>query len=237
MQTLSPDDPLATVAVDAIHRGDVEALKCLLDSNPDLVTARIGGVRTLLYIAPDWHGHFPNVAATIAELVGRGADVTARSTGRHNETPLHWAASSDDVAALDALLDRGANIEAPGAVIGGGTPLADAVAFGQWQAARRLVERGARGNLWQAAGLGLMSRVEQHFGSGAAPSPDEVTNAFWCACAGGQRETAQYLIARGANVNWIGYNGLTPLDAASRGGANELVEWLNGVGAKAPTHA
>src|SRR5258707_490715 len=87
----------------------------------------------------------------------RRSPVTARSTGAHTETPLHWAASCDDVAALDALLEHGADIEAPGAVIGGGTPLADAVAFGQWQAARRLVERGARTTLWQAAALGLMA--------------------------------------------------------------------------------
>ena len=61
-----------------------------------------------------------------------GADVNARFTGPHTETPLHWAASSDDVEALDALLDAGADIEGDGAVIGGGTPIADAVAFGQW---------------------------------------------------------------------------------------------------------
>ena len=41
----------------------------------------------------------------------------------------------DDVELIDMLLDAGADIDAPGAVIGGGTPLADAVAFGQWQAA------------------------------------------------------------------------------------------------------
>ena len=45
------------------------------------------------------------------------------------------------------LLDAGANIEARGGVIGGGTPLDDAWAFGQWNAARRLVERGARPTL------------------------------------------------------------------------------------------
>jgi hypothetical protein len=100
----------------------------------------------------------------------------ARFTGRHTETPLHWAASSDDVAVLDALLDAGADIEAPGAVIGGGTPLADAVAFGQWQTARRLVE---------AAALGLMARVEEHFAGDPPPAPDEITNAFWCARHGG----------------------------------------------------
>ena len=60
---------------------------------------------------------------------------------------------------LDALLDAGADIEAPGAVIAGGTPLADAVGFGQWQAARRFVER-ARPRLRDAAALGLFDRVE-----------------------------------------------------------------------------
>jgi len=41
-------------------------------------------------------------------------------------------ASSDDIEVLDALLDAGADIEASGAVIAGGTPLADATAFAQW---------------------------------------------------------------------------------------------------------
>ena len=69
---------------------------------------------------------------------------------------MHGPASSDDVDALDALLDAGADIEAPGAVIAGGTPLDDAVGFGQWNAARRLVERGAQTAVWHAAALGLM---------------------------------------------------------------------------------
>ena len=115
---------------------------------------------------------------------------------------------------------------APGAVIGNGMPLADAVAFGQWQAARRLVERGARTTLWQAAALGLMPRVEERFATDAPPASGEVTNAFWCACHGGQRGPAEYLLGRGADLNWIGYDGLTPIDAASRSGAGELVEWL-----------
>jgi hypothetical protein len=59
-------------------------------------------------------------------------------------------------------VDAGANIEADGAVFGGGTPMADAVAFGQWMAARRLLERGAQTNLWQAAALGLLDRVREH---------------------------------------------------------------------------
>jgi uncharacterized protein len=69
----------------------------------------------------------------VARLVAAGADVNAHSRfSAHTETPLHWAASSDDVAVLDALIDAGADIEAAGAVLGGGSPLADACGFGNW---------------------------------------------------------------------------------------------------------
>jgi ankyrin repeat protein len=40
----------------------------------------------------------------------------------------------------------------------------------------------------------------------------------------GQRSSAQYLLDRGADLNWIGHNELTPVDAASGSGAAELVE-------------
>ncbi len=216
-------------AVNAIQSGDVSLLRLLLAEHPELATARIDGQRTLLHVATDWPGHFPNNATTVAELIAHGADVNAPFVGRHSETPLHWAASSGDVAVLDVLLDNGADIEAAGGVIGGGTALADAVAFGQWPAARRLIERGAVANLWQAAALGLITRVEQCFATN--PSPADVTNAFWCACHGGQRCAAEYLLERGADYNWIGYDGLSPLDAAVRSGAEELVSWLREMGA------
>jgi uncharacterized protein len=234
--------PEETRAVAAIHNGDVETLKRILHEHPNLAHARVAGrnkigdgggpARTLLHVATDWPGHFPNSAATVAALLAAGADVNAAMTGAHAETPLHWAASTNDVAALDALLDWGADIEAPGSVIGGGTALADAVAFGQWEAARRLVERGARTTLWQAAALGMMAHLEAYFAADAPPSPEEVTNGFWCACHGGQRTAAAYLLERGADLNWIGYNELTALDAAKRSGAKELVDWLRSLGGK-----
>src|SRR5918996_5136177 len=202
---LKTDDPLAIAVVEAIHKGDVESLQRLLEENPGLANARLGDPReckgmsrSLLHVATDWPGHFPNAGATVTTLIAAGADVDARFTGPHAETPLHWAASSDDVATLDALLDGGADIEAPGAVIGGGTPLADAVGFGQWKAARRLVERGARTTLAQAAALGLMDRIEEHFAGNTAPTTDQINHAFWYACHGGQRRPAEYLLGRGA---------------------------------------
>jgi hypothetical protein len=231
--TLLSDDPLAVAAVGAIQAGDIDTLETLLSDNRGLATARIenrspkcAGSRSLLHIATDWPGHFPNVARTIDTLAAAGADVNARFVGRHAETPLHWAASCNDLAALDALLDLGADLEAPGAVIAGGTPLADAVAFGQWDAARRLIARGAQANLWQAAALGLMDRVENCFARDPTPDPKEITKAFWLACHGGQRTAAEYLLQRGADVHWVGFDGLTAAGAAARSGATELADWV-----------
>src|SRR6185369_12898403 len=162
---------------------------------PALARARLGDPargqsRTLLHVVTDWPGNVPQAAAKVAALVAAGADVNARFTGPHSETPLHWAASSDDTEALDALLDAGADIEADGAVIAGGTPIADAVAFGQWNAARRLLERGARTNLWQAAALGLLDRVRDGLAQ-TEPTQDDLDNALWCSAHGGQRNAAE----------------------------------------------
>ena len=68
--TIDPEEPLARAAVEAIHAGDLEGLRRLLDEHPGLATARIGGdrpggtTRSLLHVATDWPGHFPNMAAT-----------------------------------------------------------------------------------------------------------------------------------------------------------------------------
>jgi ketosteroid isomerase-like protein len=219
-------------AIGAVRSGDLAALSQLLRDHPDLATARLlgHGDRTLLHVATDWPGHFPGVAATIETLVRAGADVDAPSIGDHTETALHWAASSDDLEALDALLDAGADIEARGAVIGGGTPLSDATAFGCWAAARRLVERGAQPTMWEAASLGLMGRLQSHYQS-SEPTAEETTNAFWSSCHGNQAAAAAYLLERGADINWVGYDDLTPLEAAQRSGATDLLVWLRDHGA------
>jgi len=235
-------DPLAVAATEAVQRGDLTRLRQLLAEHPELASAAIGTAgpagktRTLLHAATDWPSHYANVAATIGVLVDAGADVNARFTGPHTETPLHWAASSDDVAALDALLDAGADIEADGAVIAGGTPLDDAVAFAQWHTARRLVERGARTSLGSAAALGLLDRLRDHLATN--PPAEEITAALWAACHGGQQATAELLLQRGAELNWITpWDGLTPLDTARRSNADDLAAWLITRGARSATES
>ncbi len=237
VDVLAADDPLAVEATAVVQAGDLERLAQLLQEHPSLATAHIGSYpdgmsRTLLHAATDWPGHFPNNPQVVQTLIDHGADVDARFTGPHTETPLHWAASCDDVDVLDVLLDNGADIEAPGAVIAGGTPLADATAFGQWNAARRLIERGARSNMFESATLGLLDRIEPLFDSDTPPTPEDTTGAFWGACHGGQLATAEYLLARGADLNWVStWDSTTPLDAARRSEADAVVAWLVGLGA------
>lgn len=239
---LAADDPLVVEATQLVHVGDLDRLAQLLNESPSLAGAHIGvcpdGMsRTLLHAATDWPGHFPNNSQVVQLLIDAGADVNARFTGPHTETPLHWAASSDDVDVIDVLLDNGADIEAPGAVIAGGTPLADATAFGQWNAARRLIERGARSNMFESATLGLLDRIEPLFEADSPPTAGDVTGAFWGACHGGQLATAEYLLELGADHDWVSsWDATTPLDAARRSEASDVVEWLLALGARsAPT--
>jgi uncharacterized protein len=244
---LASDEPAAIALVQAVKGGDVDRLARLLAERPELARAVVADPdcavgRSTLHLVADWPGHVANGPELVRLLVAAGADVDARPGPDGGETPLHWAASSDDVDVIDALLDAGADIDIDGAVIAGGPPLADAVAFGQWQAAGRLVERGARVALREAAALGLVDELERRLTEGPAAA-DDVDQAFWYACHGGQRATAELLVGRGADLQWVSpWDGLSPLDAAERTageltGADRarvdaLVEWLVARGAR-----
>ncbi|MFJ7271715.1 ankyrin repeat domain-containing protein [Streptomyces sp. NPDC099050] len=236
MLSLASDDPLAVAVTAAIRGGDLDGLRRLLAAHPGLVEGRIvrrgeaAGERSLLHVAVDWPGHYPRTAEVIRTLVAAGADPGARFVGSHEETPLHWAASNDDVTAIDALVEAGADVEAPGSILGGGAPLADASGFGQWKAAHRLLELGARPTLQDAATLGLLATVEASVATEA--DPEEITSAFWGACHGGQLSTAQYLLSQGADINWIGHGGQTPLDMALTSEDGTLIDWLGSAGAR-----
>src|SRR6516225_5265368 len=202
------DDPKAVELLLAVHSGDIDTIRRLLRENPQLARAWIvdsKGFRTPLHMVADWPGYFPNGPQIVRLLIQAGADPSFRHPTRCDETPLHWAASSDDVDVAAALIDGGADIEVPGGSIG--TPLANAVGYGCWHVARLLVARGAR--------IGIDA-------------------AFWQACHGGQRRMAEHLLAQGANINFIPeYSEQTALQAA--GGTDTqrqtLVDWLRECGA------
>src|SRR5205085_2105978 len=150
-----------------------------------------------------------------------GGDANARDPGKPSETPLHWAASNDDADVARALIDGGADVNAPDGSIG--TPLENAVGYGCWNVARLLAERGARvDKLWPAAALGMLDRLRDLLSDRPAATADDVSQAFWHACNAGQRRAAEFLLGQGADINWIpDYAHGTPLDAAQQQGTQQ----------------
>jgi uncharacterized protein len=228
-------DAIATIG--AIRTGDLDGLQRLLSDNPDLAVSKlpIAKGRTPLHIVTDWPGYFPNGPRIAQLLIDAGADVNDRGTDEENgETPLHWAASSDDADVAAVLIDGGADIEIPNGSIG--TPLDNAIGYACWSVARLLVARGAKvDKLWHAAALGLLDRLDALLADESEATPDKISQAFWHACAGGQRRAAELLLDRGADLNWVpDYAEGTPLDTARGDGTQRgnVIEWLESRGAR-----
>jgi ankyrin repeat protein len=225
-------------AITAIRTGDLATLQRLLTDNPGLAASRLGGIakgRTPLHVVADWPGYFPNGPQVVRMLIEAGADPNARGSDQPgSETPLHWAASSDDVDVACALIDGGANVEAPDGSIG--TPLDNAIGYGCWHVARLLVQRGAKvDKLWHASALGILDRLEDLLRGQAGAECEAVSQAFWHACAARQRRAAELLLNRGADLNWVPvYAKGTPVDAASGRGTRQdnVIKWLRDRGAQ-----
>jgi uncharacterized protein len=235
------DSQIAVELQLAVRAGDVTVIRRLLDDDRALASARLvgqdGGAGTPLHLVTDWPGYFPNGPQIVRLLIDAGADPNARTASRDSpgpgdETPLHYAASSDDADVAEALIEAGADIEAPDGSIG--TPLDNAVGYGCWHVARLLVAHGARvDKAWHAAALGMLGRLEALLGS--EPPAEDVSQAFWHACTGGQRRAAEYLLSRGADLNWEpDYAHGTPLDTASGLSTRQenVISWLRELGAR-----
>jgi uncharacterized protein len=230
-----PDPDAVAGLVQAIHGGDVASVRRLIAASPELVHSPLGGpfkTRSALHIVTDWPGYFPNGPEITRILLAAGADPNYRDPKPGSETPLHWAASSDDVDVASVLIDGGADIEIPDGSIG--TPLDNAIGYACWNVARLLVASGVKiDKFWHAAALGLLTRLVEL--TEAEPENAERSKAFWHACAGGQRRAAEYLLVRGADLNWIpDYAEGTPLDAANGLGTRQenVLSWLRGEGAR-----
>ena len=232
---MTVDREEAATLVAAIHSGDVDAVRRLVTDTPELASGPLGGpfkTRTALHVVCDWPGYFPNGPQIVPILIGAGADPNYRDLEPRSETPLHWAASSDDVDVAAALIDGGADIEVPNGSIG--TPLDNAIGYGCWHVARLLVARGARvDKLWHAGALGMLDRLDELLDTTDA-TREEVSQGFWHACSGWQRRAAERLLAAGADLNWEpDYAHGTPLDAAGGHGTRQenVIGWLKEKGA------
>jgi hypothetical protein len=234
---IAEDTPRAVKLLLAIRAGDVDTIQHLLAWYPGLARAHFfppkgRGWRTSLHMVTDWPGYYPNGPATVQLLTQAGADPNDRSLESGSETPLHWAASSDDAEVAEALIDAGADINVPGGSIG--SPIENAVGYGCWHVARLLAARGASiSTPWVAAALGDRARLKELLGSG--PTSADLNEVFWHACAGGQLRVAMYLKNMGADITYSPEyaHGRPLLHMASAPDTRReaLLEWLRVQGA------
>jgi ankyrin repeat protein len=217
-----------------IKGGDTARLTELLAAEPDLATCLVvepdGPARSPLHLLADAPGGRSRSADTVRVLAAAGADLNALAVGMwHAETPLHWAASNDDVVLIDALLEAGADIEHPGSSIDGGPPIQSALGYGQWNAVRRLYECGATVSLAHYVVLGMIDKVADVL-SGADLPPDDLSAALWNACRRGDAVIARLLVERGADAAWQApWSGETPVDVARSAQQQHLLPWLGSV--------
>jgi hypothetical protein len=83
----------------------------------------------------------------------------------------------------------------------------------------------------------MMPRLEELLADDPPPTPRDINDAFWQASAAGQRRVAEYLLAKGADINWIpDYAKRTALDAAGSLDTRRdtLVSWLRDKAPKRP---
>lgn len=163
-------DATVTTLFDACARGDVNALRSLLDADPSLARAT---KRPSPYAG--WTALHEAVKGAhldiVTILLAHGGDPNAREAG-DNTTPLHWAAATGRRDVIEALLNAGADVHGHGDV-----HELDVIGWGalyhgededaeQPSAARRdaialLLERGARHHIFSAICLGDLQLIQR----------------------------------------------------------------------------
>lgn len=118
----------------AAERGELDSVRALLESDPQLLNVIDQGGYTPLHKAA-YNGH----VEIVEYLISKGADLNALSNS--GSTPLHGAAFHGHPDAVRALIEKGAEIDIKNN--GGYTPFLGACAGGRFDAASLLIEHGA----------------------------------------------------------------------------------------------
>jgi ankyrin repeat protein len=145
----------------ANDQGQVGLYLALRDESPRVAAALLAHPQTKVDIA-NGSGETPLMMAALKgnldaarQLVERGAQVN-----RDGWTPLHYAASGGDSAAVVAwLLERGAKVDARAP--NGNTPLMMAARYGAFRSVELLLARGADARLSNGAGMSAADLARQ----------------------------------------------------------------------------
>jgi ankyrin repeat protein len=179
--------------------------------------------------------------ARIRELLATNSTLV-NLPGKDEMTPLHTAARNGSFAAVAALLEHGAEVNAKDTH--GCTPLHSAIYGHHTAVARFLLDRGADANaarsegatpLYYAAKAGDTNLVSLLLARGAKPHvPTGVGYIpLHAAVQGEHTAVAEMLVAAGASVEAGDRDGYTPLHLAAKAGNRTMAEWLLNHGASA----
>ncbi|PYI27940.1 ankyrin repeat protein [Aspergillus indologenus CBS 114.80] len=234
----------------ACQAGHASIIQYLLQRKADASrTTRPTGLSPLhwLFMLPDEVIHL-----TAQQLVAAGADVNAvvrpvvgENSGGFPEriqivhypfelphgTPLHWAAAFRNLAAMNALIDLGANLDAKyHGCDSATTPLALAAWFGDVEVAQTLVTRGADGKLIDSMGRNTLHSMTKYFPERHGYLPHHwhawIRHGNWEEYLDYTSKLIRLLLDAGAAVNAkdTGYPPLTPIAAAV-----DLGVWNGGI--------
>lgn len=228
-------------AAEAIVSGEVETLRELLEAHPVLAhqrSTRAHRSPLLHYVSAngveDYRQRSPANAVEVARLLlDHGAEVDATSEAYGGgSTALALVSSSQpprragvQIPLIDVLLERGAAVDGPAP---GKSPLRAALANGCPEAARALVDRGARvPDVVAAAGVGRLDLVKEMAEGAAEPELERALVA--AAGVRGATDVVEHLLDRGVDVaastDW------TALHHATGSGDLDTIELLISRGA------
>jgi ankyrin repeat protein len=174
-------------AVDAVRRGDSDAVAAFLAAAPALLTARAENGETLLGVAASAattdHSDGPSDGRTahldvVRTLIAAGVDPSAADA--RGWTPLHSAGIAGETPLARMLVDAGADGGVGAFGVASATPLAFCLFYGHVDCGRVLVG-AVRGrtpdDLRVAAALGDATRLEEWLAAGR-PLPSAASSGF-----------------------------------------------------------
>jgi ankyrin repeat protein len=213
---------------DSVKKGDLEAVRIALADEPSLLDA-VNEAGQGAYLLAKYYRQEAAAEYLLQQgaklnffdqcVAGQTANVMAQieehpdlleSHSGDGWTPLHLAAFFGSLDLAEALLARGADIDARSTNNMQNTPLHAAVAGRRAAMVKFLLERGADANARQAGGWSALQGAAQ----------------------GGDREMVETLIANGAEINARSDNNQCALDLALMRGHQGIADLLEGLGAK-----
>ncbi|MDG2140232.1 MAG: ankyrin repeat domain-containing protein [Gammaproteobacteria bacterium] len=170
----------------AANNGNKDTVSLLLDSGADVHTTMSEGEFVILTAART------GVAEVVELLLDRGAEVNATESWR-GQTPLMWAAAENNLAVVNLLLSRGANLEARSGK--GFTALLFAAREGHTRIVDTLLNHGADITESLPARAGIITE------NGTGTATQTGLNALLLATGSAHFETASLLLDAGADPN------------------------------------